>query len=83
VDRSIIDSRSLVVLLMRAHGTLSRVELAPLTGLTVAAMTNIVRDLLLDGLIEEAGSSGNTGGNLGPCSACEEKRGTRSGYRSI
>jgi predicted NBD/HSP70 family sugar kinase len=62
VDRSIIDSRSLVVLLMRAHGTLSRVELAPLTGLTVAAMTNIVRDLLFDGLIEEAGSSGNTGG---------------------
>ena len=37
-------------------------ELAPLTGLTTAAMTNIVRDLALEGLIEEAGSSGNTGG---------------------
>ena len=62
MDRPPLDSRSLVVRLMRAHGTLSRVELVPLTGLTAAAMTNIVRDLLLDGLIEEAGSLGNTGG---------------------
>lgn len=60
--RAAAGSRSLVLRLIRANGALSRVELAALTGLTVAAMTNVTRDLLLDGLIEEAGNSGNTGG---------------------
>ncbi|WP_297342523.1 ROK family protein [Amnibacterium sp.] len=44
------------------HKVLSRVELSERMGFTVAAMTNIVRSLLSDGFIEEAGSSGNTGG---------------------
>lgn len=48
--------------LIRANGALSRVELASMMGLTVAAMTNIARDLLLDGAIEEAGQSVSTGG---------------------
>lgn len=55
-------TRALVLRLIRAYGTLSRVELAAHTGLTVAAMTTVMRNLLLDNLIEEAGSSGNTGG---------------------
>lgn len=57
-----IATRDLVLRLIRAYRTLSRVELAAATGFTVAAMTNIVRGLLVDGFIEEAGSSGNTGG---------------------
>jgi predicted NBD/HSP70 family sugar kinase len=57
-----VSTRDLVLRLVRAHGTLSRVELAAATGLTVAAMTTVVRALLGEGLMEEAGSSGNTGG---------------------
>jgi predicted NBD/HSP70 family sugar kinase len=60
--RQATGTRALVLRLMRAHGALSRVELAAHTGLTVAAMTTVMRNLLLDNLIEEAGSSGNTGG---------------------
>lgn len=41
--------------LLRAHGTLSRVELAKLSGFTPATITNVVRRLSADGLIEEAG----------------------------
>ncbi len=60
--RSADGSRALALRLIRVNGTLSRVELARQMGLTVAAMTNLVRSLLAEGLIEEAGSSGNTGG---------------------
>lgn len=60
--RSSITTRDLVLRLIRAYGKLSRVELAAATGLTVAAMTTIVRGLLAERLIEGAGSSGYTGG---------------------
>ncbi|MCD0445336.1 ROK family transcriptional regulator [Glycomyces sp. A-F 0318] len=41
--------------LLRAEGTLSRVELAELTGLTAATITNTVRPLIADGLVRESG----------------------------
>nr|AGU11277.1 ROK family [uncultured organism] len=40
---------------IRVGGSLTRVELAGITGLTAAAIANITRRLLHDGLIEEAG----------------------------
>ncbi|MBB5710996.1 ROK family transcriptional regulator [Sphingomonas xinjiangensis] len=40
---------------IRVCGSLTRVELAGITGLTPAAIANIARRLLQDGLIEEAG----------------------------
>lgn len=40
---------------IRVCGSLTRVELAGITGLTSAAIANIARRLLQDGLIEEAG----------------------------
>ena len=40
---------------IRVCGSLTRVELAGITGLTAAAIANIARRLLQDGLIEEAG----------------------------
>jgi predicted NBD/HSP70 family sugar kinase len=60
--KSPIGTRAIVLRLIRAYGTISRVELAAATGLTVAAMTTIVRRLLSEGLVEEAGNSGFTGG---------------------
>ncbi|KTF68751.1 MULTISPECIES: ROK family transcriptional regulator [unclassified Sphingomonas] len=40
---------------IRVNGSLTRVDLAQITGLTAAAIANITRRLLADGLIQEAG----------------------------
>lgn len=40
---------------IRANGSLTRVDLARITGLTAAAIANITKRLLADGLIQEAG----------------------------
>jgi predicted ArsR family transcriptional regulator len=40
---------------IRVSGSLTRVELAAITGLTAPAIANITKRLLQDGLIEEAG----------------------------
>ena len=55
-------SRGLVLDLIRMHGPISRVELAERTGLTQATMSNVVRQLLIDGLVLEAGRGESTGG---------------------
>ncbi|WP_158228307.1 ROK family protein [Pseudonocardia sp. MH-G8] len=55
-------NRSVILDAIRSTGPISRVELAAATGLTGAAMTNLVRRLLADGLIEEAGQGASTGG---------------------
>jgi predicted NBD/HSP70 family sugar kinase len=47
---------------IRAAGPVSRVELARLSSLTPASVSNIVRVLLESGLVEEAGQSPSTGG---------------------
>jgi predicted NBD/HSP70 family sugar kinase len=53
-------SRALIVDVVRSSVTITRVELAELTGLTQPSISNIVRDLIADGIIHEIGSTGST-----------------------
>ncbi len=55
-------SRALIVDLIRSSGPISRVELTEATGLTQPAVSMIVRKLLDDEVIIEAGSAPSTGG---------------------
>ncbi|WP_305788685.1 ROK family protein [Symbioplanes lichenis] len=55
-------SRALVVDVIRSATTISRVELAGLTGLTQPSISNIVRDLIADDVIHETGSAGSVRG---------------------
>jgi predicted NBD/HSP70 family sugar kinase len=48
--------------LIRAHGGISRVELAALTGFTESTISSTVREIMADGLILETGFSESTGG---------------------
>ncbi|KUL28736.1 ROK family transcriptional regulator [Actinoplanes awajinensis] len=50
-------SRALIVDVVRSSVAISRVELAELTGLTQPSISNIVRDLIADGIIHEVGSA--------------------------
>ncbi|SDT06452.1 ROK family protein [Actinoplanes derwentensis] len=50
-------SRALIVDIVRSSVTVTRVELAALTGLTQPSISNIVRDLIADGIIHETGSA--------------------------
>lgn len=47
---------------IRTAGQVSRVELAPLTGLTSQTVSNVVRRLLAAGLITESGHAPSSGG---------------------
>ncbi|MEU4690650.1 ROK family transcriptional regulator [Actinoplanes sp. NPDC023714] len=49
-------SRALIVDVIRSAVTISRGELADLTGLTQPSISNIVRELIADGIIHEIGS---------------------------
>ncbi|WP_084557475.1 ROK family transcriptional regulator [Couchioplanes caeruleus] len=53
-------SRALIVDVIRSAVTISRGELAQLTGLTQPSISNIVRDLIADGIIHEIGSTDST-----------------------
>ncbi|GAA2816179.1 ROK family transcriptional regulator [Saccharopolyspora taberi] len=55
-------NRAVVLDTIRAHGEVSRVELAAKTGLTAQTMSNIVRALMADGLVAENGHAPSTGG---------------------
>ncbi|MBD7917554.1 ROK family transcriptional regulator [Cellulomonas sp. Sa3CUA2] len=55
-------SRSAVLDVIRAAGTISRVELTRATGLTAATVSTAVRHLIDDGLVVEAGRAESTGG---------------------
>jgi predicted NBD/HSP70 family sugar kinase len=55
-------TRGLVLDLIRAARTISRVELATATGLTGATISEVVRELMTDGLVIEAGRGAPTGG---------------------
>ena len=48
-------NRSLLLRLLKRRGICSRVELARLTGLKQATITNIINDMIRIGLVEEAG----------------------------
>ncbi|BBH71780.1 transcriptional regulator [Actinoplanes sp. OR16] len=55
-------SRALIVDVIRSAAAISRVELADLTGLTQPSISNIVRDLIADGIIHEVGSADSVRG---------------------
>ena len=55
-------SRAVVVDLIRSSGPISRVELTTATGLTQPAISQIVRKLVLDGIVRETGLKASTGG---------------------
>lgn len=55
-------SRSAVLDLIRSSGSISRTELADLSGLTAASITRIVKTLLDTGLVVETGLADSTGG---------------------
>ena len=60
--RSAERTRSMILDLIRAHGRISRVELAALTGLTESTISSTVREIIADGLVLETGFSESTGG---------------------
>lgn len=55
-------SRSAILDLIRAAGTISRVELTRVSGLTGATVSTVVRRLIDDGLVVEVGRAESTGG---------------------
>ena len=55
-------TRGMVLDLIRAARTISRVELAASSGLTPPTISEVVRDLMTDGLVVEAGRGASTGG---------------------
>jgi predicted NBD/HSP70 family sugar kinase len=55
-------TRGVVLDLIRAARTISRVELAATAGLTPPTISEVVRDLMTDGLVVEAGRGASTGG---------------------
>jgi len=55
-------TRSRLLDIMRTRGTVSRVELVGLTGLTPGTITNVVRELLDENLVLEAGQARSRGG---------------------
>ncbi|MEU4424178.1 ROK family transcriptional regulator [Actinoplanes sp. NPDC024001] len=57
-----LKTRGLVLDLIRAARTISRIELAASSGLTPPTISEVVRDLMADGLIVEAGRGVSTGG---------------------
>jgi predicted NBD/HSP70 family sugar kinase len=57
-----LTSRTTVLDCIRSAGTVSRVELTAASGLTGATITNVVRDLIADGLVVEVGRGESRGG---------------------
>ncbi len=55
-------NQAVVLDAIRTAGPVSRVELAPLTGLTSQTVSNVVRRLLAAGLISESGHAPSSGG---------------------
>jgi predicted NBD/HSP70 family sugar kinase len=56
------DTRSAILDLIRSSGQVSRIELSEKSGLTEATISKIVRTLIVDGLVIEAGYAESTGG---------------------
>jgi predicted NBD/HSP70 family sugar kinase len=60
--RSYAETRSAVLDLIRSRETISRVELSQLSSLTEVTISKIVKELLLEGIVIEAGQGQSTGG---------------------
>jgi predicted NBD/HSP70 family sugar kinase len=69
-------NRAAVLRRLYFEGPLSRQELGPATGLSSGSISNVVTELLAEGVLEEAGSVGSDGGRprtllrVAPHSAC-------------
>ncbi|WP_314174505.1 ROK family transcriptional regulator [Streptomyces winkii] len=69
-------NRAAVLRRLYFEGPLSRQELGPATGLSSGSISNVVTELLAEGVLEEAGSVGSDGGRprtllrVAPGSAC-------------
>ena len=70
-------SRSAILDLIRAAGTISRVELTRATGLTAATISTVVRRLIDDGLVLEVGRAESTGGKPAHAPAARPVRALR------
>ena len=55
-------TRSAILDLVRSSGTVSRIELAEMSGLTAASITRIIKSLIDAGLVVESGQADSTGG---------------------
>lgn len=60
--RSYAETRSAVLDLIRSSATISRVELSQRSSLTEVTISKIVKELLLEGIVIEAGQGQSTGG---------------------
>jgi predicted NBD/HSP70 family sugar kinase len=60
--RSYAETRSAVLDLIRSSATISRVELAQRSSLTEVTISKIVKELLVEGIVIEAGHGQSTGG---------------------
>ncbi|KQQ22045.1 hypothetical protein ASF48_02110 [Rathayibacter sp. Leaf299] len=56
------NTRSAILDMVRSSGTVSRIELAEMSGLTATSITRIVKSLIEDRLVIETGFSDSTGG---------------------
>src|SRR4051794_34032016 len=56
------NTRSAVLDLIRSSGTVSRIELAEMSGLTPTSITRIIKSLIDEGLVVETGFGDSTGG---------------------
>jgi predicted NBD/HSP70 family sugar kinase len=55
-------TRSAILDMVRSSGTVSRIELAEMSGLTATSITRVVKTLIEDGLVVETGLGDATGG---------------------
>src|ERR1700712_2151299 len=55
-------TRSAILDMVRSGGTVSRTELAEMSGLTATSITRVVKSLIADGLVVETGFGESTGG---------------------
>lgn len=62
-------NRTAVLQRLYFDGPMSRYELGPATGLSSGSISNVVAELVADGLVEEAGSVDSDGGRPAPCCA--------------
>lgn len=69
-------NRTVVLQRLYFDGPLSRFELAPATGLSGGSISNVVAELVADGLVEEAGTVESDGGRPVPCCALPPPAGT-------
>lgn len=62
IGPSFTNTRSVIFDLIRSSGTVNRVDLAQMTGLTPATITRTIKSLIEEGVVTEVGLGASTGG---------------------